>query len=322
MNEQKAHRRQILIASAAAVIILLLIVVFFPHHMVKHGAEIGEVSVRYEGEPVALNEETQSELRQAALLLTAARSFQDGSYSLDGVFEIRCEIEGSKPLQIVMGEEEFCYYESGFLKVYRITHAEKLQKCLDGIRQDLADAANDSDGQEDPEQQTHHTDHGLTADEQKLLAEAEDWVQANYGEVYEVRNLDGVLWEILAVDGTAGYRFNVTCETKYKYQSIEELPFIQGMHAEIQGKELTAAQQEAIDAYIGDIAGDANFGDYNELSVDIVVCVDEKNPQAPHKLYYYDLMNETVASLDLIKIDTKQLYENGRTAAREILETA
>ena len=322
MNEQREHRRQILIASAAAVIILLLIVVFFPHHMVKHGAEIGAVNVRYEGEPVRLDEETQGELRQAVLLITAARSFQNGPYSLDGVFEIRCDIEGSKPLQIVMGEEEFCYYESGFLKEYRITHAEKLQKCLAGIRQDLADAANNDDGQEDAAQQGSHAAQGLTAEEQKLLEEAEDWVQENYGEVYELRNLDGVLWEILDVDGTAGYRFNVTCETKYKYRSIEELPFIQGMHAEIRGKELTAAQQEAIDAYIGDIAGDANFGDYNELSVDIVVCVDEKNPQAPHKLYYYDLMNETVASLDLIKIDTKQLYENGRTAAREILETA
>ncbi len=155
--------------------------------------------------------------------------------------------------------------------------------------------------------------------EEKALQEAENWVKTNYEQIYEVRNLQSTLLRTEDEEDEMRYRILVKGETKYKYQSPEEIPFVKGMMDESKAQELTKEQQSAIDAYLEEIEDDANMGDYNEFAIEIIVCADKEDSDAPHKLFF-ETDGDMPEPIDNLKIDTDKLYQDGKMAAREIMQ--
>ena len=157
------------------------------------------------------------------------------------------------------------------------------------------------------------------APEEKALQEAENWVKTNYEQIYEVRNLQSSLLRTEDTDEEMQYRILVQGETKYKYQSLDEIPFVKGMLDESKAQELTKEQQSAIDAYIEEIADGANIGNYNEFAIEIIVCADKEDPDVPHELFLEN-DGDMPEPIDNLRIDTDKLYQDGKLTAREILQ--
>ena len=122
--------------------------------------------------------------------------------------------------------------------------------------------------------------------EDKALQEAENWVKTNYEQIYEVRNLQSTLLGTEDTEKEMRYRILVQGETKYKYQSLEEIPFVKGMLDESRAQELTSEQQSAIDAYLEEVEDGANIGNYDEFAIEMIVSADKENPDAPHELFF------------------------------------
>ena len=156
--------------------------------------------------------------------------------------------------------------------------------------------------------------------EDKALQEAENWVKTNYEQIYEVRNLRSTLLRIEDTEKEMRYRIHVQGETKYKYESLEEIPFVKGMLDESKAQELTSEQQSAIDAYLEEVEDGANIGNYEELAIEIIVCADKEDPDAPHELFF-ETDGDMPEPIDSLKIDTDKLYQDGKMTAREILQS-
>ena len=152
--------------------------------------------------------------------------------------------------------------------------------------------------------------------EDKALQEAENWVKTNYEQIYEVRNLQSTLLGTEDTEKEMRYRVLVQGETKYKYQSLEEIPFVKGMLDESKAQELTSEQQSAIDAYLEEVEDGANIGNYEEFAIEMIVCADK----APHELFF-ETDGDMPEPIDHLKIDTDKLYQDGKRAAREILQS-
>ena len=120
--------------------------------------------------------------------------------------------------------------------------------------------------------------------EDKALQEAENWVKTNYEQIYEVRNLQSTLLGTEDTEKEMRYRILVQGETKYKYQSLEEIPFVKGMLDESRAQELTSEQQSAIDAYLEEVEDGANIGNYDEFAIEMIVSADKE-------MRFYDSKN-------------------------------
>ncbi len=156
--------------------------------------------------------------------------------------------------------------------------------------------------------------------EDKALQEAENWVKTNYEQIYEVRNLQSTLLGTEDTEKEMRYRILVQGETKYKYESLEEIPFVKGMLDESKAQELTSEQQSAIDAYLEEVEDGANIGNYEEFAIEIIVCADKEDPDAPHELFF-ETDGDMPEPIDSLKIDTDKLYQDGKRTAREILQS-
>ena len=148
--------------------------------------------------------------------------------------------------------------------------------------------------------------------EDKALQEAENWVKTNYEQIYKVRNLQSTLLGTEDTEKEMRYRVLVQGETKYKYQSLEEIPFVKGMLDESKAQELTSEQQSAIDAYLEEVE--------EEFAIEMIVCADKEDPDAPHELFF-ETDGDMPEPIDHLKIDTDKLYQDGKRAAREILQS-
>ena len=124
--------------------------------------------------------------------------------------------------------------------------------------------------------------------EDKALQEAENWVKTNYEQIYEVRNLQSTLLRTEDTEKEMRYRIHVQGETKYKYESLEE--------------------------------DGANIGNYEEFAIEIIVCADKEDPDAPHELFF-ETDGDMPEPIDSLKIDTDKLYQDGKMTAREILQS-
>lgn len=155
--------------------------------------------------------------------------------------------------------------------------------------------------------------------EEDVLTEAKDWVETNYGQVYEVKNIECELTDTETNDGETQYTIAMSCETKSKYETIDETPFVSGLLAAAEEKGLTDEQQADVDKYIEGLAADSDFGEYEGLTLILVVEVDNEDASAAHEMYYLDADNEMQPIEDL-EIDVDTLYADGQAALTEIIK--
>lgn len=148
--------------------------------------------------------------------------------------------------------------------------------------------------------------------------EAENWVMTNYKDFYDIRNLESTLLSEEEVDGELQYKVAVQCETKYKFESVEDIPFVKGIRDEIKDMELSETQQTAIEDYIKEIGEDADFGNYSGFTVDLVIKEAKDDSSKPHQLYFCNDGGE-LEPVDSLKLDEDALYRDGKNAVKQIL---
>lgn len=148
--------------------------------------------------------------------------------------------------------------------------------------------------------------------------EAENWITTNYEDFYDIRNLESTLLSEDEVDGELQYKVKVECETKYKFESVEDIPFVKGIRDEIKDMELSETQQAAIEDYIKEIGEDADFGNYSGFTVDLVIKEAKDDSSKPHQIYFCNDGGE-LEPVDSLKLDEDALYRDGKNAVKQIL---
>lgn len=148
--------------------------------------------------------------------------------------------------------------------------------------------------------------------------EAENWVTTNYEDFYDIRNLESTLLNEEEVGGELQYKVEVQCETKYKFESVEDIPFVKGIRDEIKDMELSETQRNAIEDYIKEIGEDADFGNYSGFTVELVIKEVKDDTSKPHQLYVCNDGGE-LEPIDSLKLDEDALYRDGKNAVKQIL---
>lgn len=148
--------------------------------------------------------------------------------------------------------------------------------------------------------------------------EAENWITTNYEDFYDIRNLESTLLSEDEVDGKLQYKVKVECETKYKFESVEDIPFVKGIRDEIKDMEMSETQQKAIEDYIKEIGEDADFGNYSGFTVDLVIKEAKDDSSKPHQIYFCNDGGE-LEPVDSLKLDEDALYRDGKNAVKQIL---
>lgn len=140
---------------------------------------------------------------------------------------------------------------------------------------------------------------------------AKKWLIANYKEFYDIRNVEGHITKLVSTSQTSRYTVSLGCQTMYKYSSVEEIPFVQGLMSVGNQKILNHNEQNALNAQIESIALDAAFGEYTDLFVDVVIEIDNMDSSVPWKMYYQDGMDTTLHEIDVLHLDSQELYNSG-----------
>lgn len=148
--------------------------------------------------------------------------------------------------------------------------------------------------------------------------EAENWVKTNYEDFYDIRNLESTLLSEDEVDGELQYTVAIQCEMKNKFESVEDIPFVKGIRDEIKDMELSETQRSTIEDYIKEIGEDADFGNYSEFTVDLVIKEAKDDSSKPHQIYFCN-DGEELEPIDSLKLDEDALYRDGKNAVKQIL---
>lgn len=103
------------------VALLLVVVVFFiPHPVAASADEIQALRLSYEGKPIENFDEDA--VKEFLGQLSCHRSIAEhGSYALEGTYEFDILYQ-SKPLHVVLGEDQFCYSGTGMFKEFNISN--------------------------------------------------------------------------------------------------------------------------------------------------------------------------------------------------------
>ncbi len=153
-----------------------------------------------------------------------------------------------------------------------------------------------------------------------VIAQATKWLEKNYGDFYELRNVHADVARVFENDTETRYTVAMTCETMLKFDSVKDLPFVKGLESALVERNLQACEKIALDTYIGNI--DANIGEYRDLAVDVVIEISKEDNTAPWVMYFQDGMETTLYAIDMLALDAKQMYDAGQSAANNILESS
>lgn len=159
--------------------------------------------------------------------------------------------------------------------------------------------------------------------EAEVVTMAKEWLEANYGQLYTLRNVNAKLVRTFETDTEICYTIAMGCETKYKFTKVDEIPFVKGILDQVETKSLSSAQRAAVKDVISEIEADALLGEFTDLAVDVVVAIDKTNTdKAAWKMYYQDGIDTTLHDIDGLALNEEELYNSGREAAAEILSGA
>jgi RNA polymerase sigma-70 factor (ECF subfamily) len=155
--------------------------------------------------------------------------------------------------------------------------------------------------------------------ESEVVAQATSWLNDNYGEFYNLRDVNADIVRVFENNSVTRYTVALSCETALKVKTVEELPFIKGLNSTLVGKSALSSSTErmAIDSYVSEI--DAQIDEYRDLTVDVVVSIDKTDENAPWTMYDQDGMETTLYDIDVLSLDAKEMYASGRSAASTII---
>lgn len=163
-------------------------------------------------------------------------------------------------------------------------------------------------------------DTALSAVSQNVVDTVENWLYDNFGEFYDIRDVDITIKRTFDNGTETNYTVAVYCMTKLKAQSVEDLPFVQGLHYELSTRCSTdALATDAIDYYVSTI----DFSDeYEVLTVDVVVPVSNSNQAAAlTTLYVQDGMDTSLHPIEELELDADEMYLLGRTSVDMIISS-
>lgn len=161
---------------------------------------------------------------------------------------------------------------------------------------------------------------GNTCLENEVITKATKWLTENYSSVYYIQKLDARIVDEKCALEKNRYTVSLACEMMYKYESVEEIPFVQGLMSSNIMRAMNTEQKAAVNAKIAQIKNDAAFGEYTEFCVDVVVEVVDIDDSITWKLYYQDGLDTSLHDIDVLRIDERNLYLEGTKAAFQIAE--
>ncbi|MCD8374268.1 MAG: hypothetical protein LUC20_04105 [Oscillospiraceae bacterium] len=167
----------------------------------------------------------------------------------------------------------------------------------------------------------------VSLSEDAIIAYVEEWFFNNYSPYYDITDERFEITHIFTYDESTNYTVAIYCQTKLKANSVEELPFVQGLYAGVKeislGNELSPITEEAVDNYINSI----DFSkDFYTLTLDVVVAVNNtaatmSNIDNTFNMYFQDGTNTTLYPITVLTLDSAQMYEDGKTTAESIMTT-
>lgn len=166
---------------------------------------------------------------------------------------------------------------------------------------------------------SHNEDNVGGGIESEVVSQAVAWLEGNYKEFYYIRNVQADIARVFENDDEIRYTVAMSCETMLKVNSVDELPFVQGLNSALDDKHASRSERAAIDYYINNEI-DANFGEYSDLSVDVVIFVSKNDDIAPWTMYFQDGMETTLYDIGELALDAQAMYDAGRSAASDIVE--
>ncbi len=158
-----------------------------------------------------------------------------------------------------------------------------------------------------------------TVDTEKVVINtAVDWLNANYSEYYDLQDVHANIVRTREAENATNYTVAMSCKTKLKAASVEELPFVQGMYEELRSRENTSeVAKEAVDNYVDGI----DYSDeYTNLSIDLVISVSNASKGTDLTVYFQDGMDTTLHPIEVLDLDSNQMYQDGKASVDEITE--
>ncbi len=113
----------------------------------------------------------------------------------------------------------------------------------------------------------------------------------------------------------------MSCETKYLFEKVEDIPFVKGMLSECDSRDLKDYEIAAVNNQINQIGEDAFYEEWSELNVDVVVDID-KNNKKDYSLYYIEGVTGSKNDINELQLDYETLFESGRETAAELIKNA
>lgn len=167
-----------------------------------------------------------------------------------------------------------------------------------------------------------HVDYGEQQNEAqetstKVLGMATNWLECNYRDYYDLKDISATITRKNEIKNETRYTVSLSCKTKIKVDNVDELPFIKGLNAELDSKQLQPDELSAISAYKNRVSADAGFGEYRDLAVDVVIINNHK--QNTWDMYYLDDMETILYTIDELALDADEMFAEGRNAAQGII---
>lgn len=153
----------------------------------------------------------------------------------------------------------------------------------------------------------------------EVISQATVWLENNYGEFYNLRNVNADIARVFENDNVIRYTVALSCETMLMIDDVNELPFVKGLNSTIAGRssQSISSERTAIDSFVNEI--DAHIGEYRDLTVDVVIEINKNDNKAPWAMYYKDGMETTLYEIDVLALDANEMYAAGRIAASDIV---
>jgi len=153
--------------------------------------------------------------------------------------------------------------------------------------------------------------------EKFINSAAEAWLLQNYKEFYDIKDVHADIIRTHKAETATNYTVAISCMTKLRVASAEELPFVQGMYAEMSNMEsISGVAKESIDQYVDKI----DFtNEYTPLSLEIVIAVSDLSKGAGLTMYFQDGMDTTLYPIEALELDSKQMYQDGRSTVSAIV---
>lgn len=149
--------------------------------------------------------------------------------------------------------------------------------------------------------------------EKSVVSAALNWLYENYQGFYNIKDVHADIVRVHKTENATNYTVAISCMTKLKASSVEELPFVQGMYEKLNAMNISSGKaKEAVDKYVSEI----DFSDeYTALSLDLVISADSKGLT----MYFQDGMDTTLYPIDVLKLDAKKMYQEGGKSVNSII---